>query len=66
MEEKKQVNILYTNWRGETAVRRIIPQEVVFTSNKWHTEEQWLLVAFDVDKQAGRTFACKDIKNWFI
>lgn len=64
MGEIKEVKILYTNWRGETAVRKIIPKEIVFASTEWHPEEQWLLVAFDVDKQADRSFAIKDIKTW--
>ncbi|MEK6792762.1 MAG: WYL domain-containing protein [Nanoarchaeota archaeon] len=66
MEKSKEVKILYTNWRGETAVRRIIPKEVVFVATEWHPEEQWCLVAFDLDKQADRSFACKDIKAWFL
>ena len=64
MERSKEIKILYTNWRGETAVRKIIPKEIVFSSTEWHPEEQWLLVAFDVDKQADRSFAIKDIKTW--
>ncbi|MGV8142096.1 MAG: hypothetical protein ACP5NS_00490 [Candidatus Pacearchaeota archaeon] len=63
---EKEVLILYTNWRGETSIRRIIPKEIVFVSTEWHKEEQWCLVAFDVEKQADRTFACKDIKSWFL
>ena len=66
MEENKSVKILYTNWRGETKIREIIPQEIIFTSNEWHKEKQWCLIAFDIEKQAERTFACKDIKSWFI
>jgi predicted DNA-binding transcriptional regulator YafY len=66
MEINKEVNILYTNWRGETRLRRIIPQEIVFIKNEWHKEEQWCLVALDLEKQAQRTFACKDIKSWFL
>ena len=65
MEKDKQIQILYTNWKKETKVRNIIPIKLVFTSNDWHKEEQWCLVALDVDKQAERTFACKDIKAWF-
>ena len=64
--ENKEVKILYTNWKGETKVRRIIPKEIVFKSTEWHGGEQWILVAFDVDKQAERNFACKDIKCWFL
>ena len=60
----KQVKIVYTNWRGETSIRNIEPKELIYGSNEWHKEEQWLLIAYDVDKQADRTFACKDIKAW--
>ncbi len=66
MQPNKVIRILYTNWHGKTAIRNIIPKEIIFTSNEWHKEEQWCLLAFDVDKQADRTFACKDIKSWFI
>jgi predicted DNA-binding transcriptional regulator YafY len=62
LDDKKRVKILYTNWRGETKVREIIPAEIVFVSTEWHPEEQWCLKAFDVEKKAERTFACKDIK----
>jgi predicted DNA-binding transcriptional regulator YafY len=62
----KEVKILYKNWKGETKIRKIIPKEIIFSSNEWHKEEQWILIAFDVDKQAERNFACKDIKAWFL
>lgn len=65
------VTILYTNWRGETAVRRICPirstQTYVtfwFGSNKWHPEPQWLLSAVDADKGEERCFALAGIKAW--
>lgn len=64
--DKKSVRILYTNYRGETAIRKIIPKEVKFMSSEWHPDEQWCLIAFDVEKNAERTFACKDIKAWWI
>lgn len=66
MDTSKKIKILYTNWRGETAIRTIVPKEIVFSSNKWHTEEQWMLLAFDMEKQAERSFACKDIHHWFM
>ena len=64
MEDKKVVKILYTNWKGETKYRNIIPINVEFKSTEWHKEEQWILNAFDIDKQANRGFAIKDIKEW--
>ena len=59
------VKILYTNWQGETAIRRIIPQELVFIATEWHPEKQWCINAYDLDKKAERTFACSGIKSWF-
>ena len=64
MEEKQVVKILYTNWKGETAYRNIIPKNIEFKSTEWHKQEQWILNAFDVDKQADRSFAVKDIREW--
>lgn len=63
---QREVKIVYTNFRGETAIRSIIPKEIVFISTEWHPQEQWCLLAFDVEKQAERTFAVKDIKSWFL
>ena len=62
---KKIVKILYTNYRGETAVRNIIPQKIWFGKTEWHPEEGWLLDAYDTEKKADRAFSMKDIKAWF-
>jgi hypothetical protein len=56
----RSLSIDYTNYRGETAARNIIPRSVRFGSTEWHPEEQWLLLAWDNDKQADREFALKD------
>lgn len=66
MEKEKVVKILYTNYRGETAIREIIPEKIWFGGTDWHPEPQWLLDAFDLEKQANRSFAMKDIKSWFL
>lgn len=58
------VSILYTNHRGETAVRRIKPLRLWFGATEWHTKEQWLLDAEDLDKKEPRTFAMKDVLSW--
>ena len=58
------VKIVYTNYRGETSVRSIIPIKIRFGKTEWHPEEQWLLDAFDVEKDAERSFAMKDIQKW--
>ncbi|MEW6621009.1 MAG: hypothetical protein AB1422_17040 [bacterium] len=66
MDTEKIVSILYTNYRGETAIRKIIPNKIWFGKTDWHPENQWLLDAFDIDKNAERSFALKNIKSWFI
>ncbi|WP_201404240.1 hypothetical protein [Kaistia sp. 32K] len=58
---QKPVAIIYTNWRGETAERLIIPGAVWFGTTNWHPDPQWLLRAFDVEKQADRDFAPKEL-----
>jgi hypothetical protein len=57
------VTLAYTNWRGETAQRTIVPQRVWFGSTDWHPEPQWLLTALDAEKGADRDFALKDFGN---
>lgn len=66
MEKKKIVNILYKNYRGETALRQVVPKKTWFGSTDWHPEEQWLLDAYDIEKEADRSFAMKDIQSWFV
>lgn len=60
--------IRYTNHRGEEAVRRVIPLHLRFGSHaevcpsSKDKESQWLLVCFDLDKNAIRHFALKSIE----
>lgn len=64
MVESKSVRILYTNYKGDTALRTIVPERVFFATTEWHPEPQWLLEALDVDKHQMRSFALKDIRAW--
>jgi len=64
LTDKKAVRITYTNYRGETGERTIIPLELIFSKNEWHPQEQWMIRAIDVDKGAERTFTLKDIDGW--
>jgi predicted DNA-binding transcriptional regulator YafY len=63
-EEEKIVTILYTNYQGKTAQRRIIPKEILYTSTQWHPQEQWCMLAFDLRSQQERCFALKDVLKW--
>lgn len=64
--DEQIVTINYTNWKGVTGERHIIPVSVEFKSTEWHPGEQWILYAFDVDKNDYRSFAMKDIHEWKI
>ena len=65
MDKDKAVKIVYTNYKGETGIRSVIPQCIIFDCNEWHKEPQWLMTAYDLEKEADRTFALKDIKSWY-
>ncbi|HSO00531.1 MAG TPA: hypothetical protein VLS89_19700 [Candidatus Nanopelagicales bacterium] len=65
LEINKTVQILYTNYRHETSIRKIIPSRIWFGSTPWHPEQQWLLDAFDIDRGESRSFAVADIRAWF-
>lgn len=58
------VVLVYTNYRGERATRRIIPERIWFGATDWHPEPQWLLDAFDIDRGAERSFAIKDVEQF--
>ncbi len=53
----REQTITYTNWRGETAQRRIVPERLWYGVTEWHPEPGWLLDATDLDKRERRVFA---------
>jgi predicted DNA-binding transcriptional regulator YafY len=59
-----EVRIVYRNYRGEVAKRRIIPGRIWFGGTEWHPEPQWLLDAVDLEKGATRSFALRDIVDF--
>lgn len=66
MEMDKAVKILYTNNRDETAVFNIIPSKIWFGETSLHSEKQWILDAFEIEKQTERPFALKNIRAWYL
>ena len=60
----KSALITYKNWRGEVADRHIEPIKLWYGATPYHKKEQWLLKAYDLDKQAERDFALQDISQW--
>ena len=60
------VSFDYKNHRGELKKLTVIPRGIFFGPTDWHEDSQWILTAFDLDKNQLRNFAMKDIKNWKI
>lgn len=58
------VEIDYVNWKGERALRRIVPVELWFGCTEYHPENQWLLKAWDERKEALRDFALSGVREW--
>jgi predicted DNA-binding transcriptional regulator YafY len=62
--EGARVRIYYTNWKGATGWRTVRPLRLWYGSTEHHKQEQWILTAFDLDKQAERDFAMRSISTW--
>lgn len=62
--KEKIVSFEYINYKGVRSTRRVQPIEIRFGKTEWHNNPQWLLKAFDLDKNAVREFAIKDIVTW--
>lgn len=60
MTTAQAIRFRYTNWRGETGMRHVTPISLRFGTSEYHSEPQWLLRAFDHDRQAEREFALTD------
>jgi len=53
----------YKNWRGEVSQRTVRPISIRFGATIRHGTEQWLMLAFDQEKQAHREFAMTDMSE---
>lgn len=51
----------YRNHRNEVAIRSVIPMEIFYGKTEFYPEEQWLMTAFDLDRDLPRTFAMNRI-----
>ena len=53
----------YKNWKGKVSDRNIHGDSIkIYYGNvEWHDGSQWLMEAFDIDKNDIRHFALKDI-----
>ena len=66
------VIIDYTNWLGVRAKRLIRPggpegtPTLEFIKTEWHPDKQWILNAWDVRKNAYRSFAMATMHGGFL
>lgn len=61
MDDVEPFTFDYVNYKGEPSSRKVIPIKVSFDRSEWHPEPQWMLHAWDVEKEAYRDFAMKDM-----
>lgn len=54
---REPVIFWYRNHRGAEAYRRVIPIELREGTSEYYPEKQWLLRAYDLEKEAIREFA---------
>lgn len=52
-------DVWYTNYKGERSERHIVPIRVWFGNTEWHPKDQYMMHAFDLDKNEVRDFALK-------
>lgn len=56
-----EVILDYTNWKGERRLRRVLPRELWYGVTNYHREPQWFIRGVDLEKNAVRDFALRDI-----
>lgn len=60
-QQDKKITFEYKNWRGDTAVRTVIPQNIWYGESEWHSGAQWFMKAHDIEKGEVRDFALIDM-----
>lgn len=57
----------YKNWKGEEAIRTVIPIRIVVKSSPYHNDNKpcWIMVGFDTEKEALRDFALSGIIEYY-
>lgn len=64
MNQRDDVVIDYTNWRGERRERTVKPIGIAFTSTPHHPQLQWIMWALDEERAVLRAFAMKNIHSF--
>lgn len=58
-----ELEMIYKNYKGEVGKRRVHIKSgfLQYSSNEFYPRKQWLLTAFDLDKNVWREFALENI-----
>lgn len=57
----RSIKVKYKNWKGETSIRIIIPEQIHYGHTAYHPQDQWLLDVWDIEKDAQRTYSMMNI-----
>jgi predicted DNA-binding transcriptional regulator YafY len=67
MADLTAVTFTYCNYKNEIETRKVRPIRIYFGSTAYHPDPQWLLEAWDVDRNATRDFAMSGILgSWSV
>ena len=58
---QQAMKFYYRNYKGVCGYRTVLDPKFWFGSTEFHKEPQWLIRAYDIDKDAIRDFAVNDI-----
>lgn len=64
LDFRQRVEIEYTNSRGCTQKRHIIPIQIEYRATETHPDPSWVLVARDLDADIDMMFAMSRISRW--
>lgn len=62
---EEAVRVLYTNYKGQTNYRVIVPRRMWFGVCLFYGDApQWLLEVYDMEKKEMRTFSMANVRDW--
>ena len=64
LDFRQRVEIEYTNSRGCTKKRHIIPIQIEYRATETHPKPSWVLIARDLDADVDMMFLMDRIKQW--
>jgi predicted DNA-binding transcriptional regulator YafY len=67
LSNKEVLSFQYYNWKHETSDRHIDAStiKIYWGHTNYYSQDQWLLKAYDLDKEDTRTFALRHILKFY-